>query len=115
MTKVSNFIKEVTARLKGDEAGVVAAKNERKAVAAVKGQLAALDNQLVNQESAVEDANEAFEAAKYPTNLIGDVESYVRNIANKKEHLAAKEEALEETKKSIEFFKGLLVEFSESK
>ena len=29
MTKVSNFIKEVTARLKGDEAGVVAAIPDR--------------------------------------------------------------------------------------
>jgi hypothetical protein len=37
MTKVSNFIKEVTARLKGDEAGVVAAKVERKALSAING------------------------------------------------------------------------------
>ena len=59
--KVTNFIKEVTARLKGDEAGVIAAKVERKALSAINGQLAALKAKLVDDETAVEDAEEALE------------------------------------------------------
>lgn len=111
MNMASNFVKEVTARLKGDADGVVAAKNERKATAAVKGQIAALQSSLVNAESAVEEATEALNTAKYPTTLIGEVDTYVRNVASKKEQLDLVTDELEATKKSIKFFEDLLKEF----
>jgi hypothetical protein len=108
MSKVSNFIKEVTARLKGDEAGVVAAKVERKALSAINGQLAALKAKLVDDETAVEDAQEAFNVAVFPTTVFTDNRSYVSGIQRAQEVLDAKEAELESTKESIAYFEALL-------
>ena len=83
--KVTNFIKEVTARLKGDEAGVIAAKVERKALSAINGQLAALKAKLVDDETAVEDAEEALNNAIFPTSVFTDNAMYVRNIQSRQE------------------------------
>jgi hypothetical protein len=108
MTKVSNFIKEVTARLKGDEAGVVAAKVERKALSAINGQLAALKAKLVDDETAVEDAQEAFNVAVFPTAVFTDNRFYVSSIQRAQEVLDDKEAELESTKESIAYFESLL-------
>jgi hypothetical protein len=108
MSKVSNFIKEVTARLKGDEAGVVAAKVERKALSAINGQLAALKAKLVDDETAVEDAQEAFNVAVFPTAVFTDNRSYVSGIQYAQGVLDAKEAELESTKESIAYFEALL-------
>jgi hypothetical protein len=112
MSKVSNFIKEVTARLKGDEAGVVAAKVERKALSAFNGQLAALRAKLVDDETALEDAEEAFSAALFPTSVFTDNQGYIANIKNKQEALDAAMETLENTKESIAYFESLLEKIS---
>jgi hypothetical protein len=109
MSKVSNFIKEVTARLKGDEAGVVAAKVERKALSAINGQLAALKAKLVDDETAVEDAQEAFNVAVFPTAVFTDNRSYVSGIQRAQEVLDAKEAELESTRESIAYFESLLI------
>lgn len=106
-----HFIKEVTARLTGDEKGVIAAKNARKAESAVNGQLAALKAKLVDDEGRREDKAEALNDAKYPKTLITDNQSYVGNIKRAQE---AYESAVEEeatTNDSIDFFNALLVQF----
>ncbi len=110
MTKVSNFIKEVTARLKGDEAGVVAAKVERKAQSAINGQLAALRAKLVDDETAVEDAEEAFNTAVFPTSVFTDNRHYVTQIQSANTRLEAAKEELEATKEAIAFFEKLVAE-----
>lgn len=112
MSKVSNFIKEVTARLKGDEAGVVAAKVERKALSAINGQLAALRAKLVDDETALEDAEEAFNVALFPTSVFTDNQAYVANIKYKQEALDVAVENLENTKESIAYFESLLEKIS---
>jgi len=108
MSKVSNFIKEVTARLKGDEAGVVAAKVERKATSAINGQLAALKAKLVDDETAVEDAEEALNNAIFPTSVFTDNSSYVRTIQARQEYLDIALATLESTKETIVYFENLV-------
>jgi hypothetical protein len=110
MNKVSNFIKEVTARLKGDEAGVVAAKVERKAQSAINGQLAALRAKLVDDETAVEDAEEAFNTAVFPTSVFTDNRHYVTQIQSANTRLEEAKDQLEATKEAIAFFEKLVAE-----
>lgn len=106
--KVTNFIKEVTARLKGDEAGVIAAKVERKALSAINGQLAALKAKLVDDETAVEDAEEALNNAIFPTSVFTDNGSYVRSIQARQEHLDSAKANLDSTKETIAYFENLV-------
>ena len=106
--KVTNFIKEVTARLKGDEAGVVAAKVERKALSAINGQLAALKAKLVDDETAVEDAEEALNNAIFPTSVFTDNAMYVRNIQSRQEYLDTAKTTLDSTQETIAYFENLL-------
>ena len=106
--KVTNFIKEVTARLKGDEAGVVAAKVERKALSAINGQLAALKAKLVDDETAVEDAEEALNNAIFPTSVFTDNAMYVRNIQSRQEYLDTAKATLDSTKETIAYFENLV-------
>ena len=108
MSKVSNFIKEVTARLKGDEAGVIAAKVERKAISAINGQLASLKAKLVDDETAVEDAEEALNNAIYPTNVFIDNSHYVKTILARQEMLDSAVTSLESTKETIAYLENLL-------
>ena len=108
MSTVSNFIKEVTARLKGDEAGVIAAKVERKALSAINGQLAALKAKQVDDETAVEDAQEALNNAIFPTAVFSDNRWYVTSIQNAQDRLESAQLNLEATKESIAFFEDLL-------
>ena len=108
MSKVSNFIKEVTARLKGDEAGVIAAKVERKAISAINGQLASLKAKLVDDETAVEDAEEALNNAIFPTNVFIDNSHYVKTILARQEMLDSAVTSLESTKETIAYLENLL-------
>lgn len=108
MSKVTNFIKEVTARLKGDENGVIAAKVERKALSAINGQLAALKAKLVDDETSVEDAEEALNNAIYPTNVFTDNSYYVKTILARQEMLDSAVTSLESTKETIAYLENLV-------
>lgn len=111
MNKLSNFAKEVMSRLKGDENGVIAAKNERKATSAINGQLAALKAKQVDDENAVEEAKETLSNAKYPTTLITDNKNYLQNIKYAQEAFDNATETLKQTNDSIAYFEALLKEF----
>lgn len=106
-----SFVKEVVARLKGDDTKAIAEKNYRKAVAAAKGQINALEGSLVDLEERVTESKERLEAAKYPIELIPDREEYIKNILRASNIVADAEEELEEAKEKITFLKGLLKEF----
>lgn len=108
MSKVTNFIKEVTARLKGDENGVIAAKVERKALSAINGQLAALRAKLVDDETSVEDAEEALNNAIFPTSVFTDNGIYVRTIQARQEYLDLAKTTLDSTKETIAYFENLI-------
>lgn len=106
--KVNSFVKQVVARLKGDDNEVVAQKVARKAMSALEGQVAALKAQLVDDEQRVEDAQERLDNAIYPTSVFTDNRWYCQNIANAQSELESAKEILTTTQESIEFFTKLL-------
>lgn len=105
------FIAEVTARLKGDNDGALAAKIARKAISAVDSQLAALKAKEVDLENSLEDAKEALKNAKYPLEMINDGQSYIRGIKNAQEAEERAAEDLQDVVDSIKYFEGLLASF----
>lgn len=108
MKEVSTFMSIVLAKLTGDKAAEIAARNEKKARAALKGQISSLESEQVNLEEKVEDCKEALENAIYRTEPINSSEAYINGIADAQEDLDEAEEALEDNKNSIEYYKNLL-------
>lgn len=109
MNKVSNFIKEVTARLQGDNAGVIAAYNERKANSAFESQIQSINSKIVDAEDNLSDAEEALKVAQYPTEKIaanGNTQ-YLSNIKAKYEALEEAKAALKDLNDSLKFWKGM--------
>lgn len=113
MSKVSSFAKEILSRLKGDEQGIIAAQNERKANSAIAGSIAALNAKVVDQEELVNDAEEALKAAKYPTTKITDNGNYLLQIQRAQEALDNAKENLKNTNESLAYWTALGKEFSE--
>ena len=107
-TGLSKFVKATVAFLTGDSDTTLALKNERLAKASIKGQLSALEGQLVTNEVKVENAKEALEKATHPTTLISDQERYVKNILDAEETLRAAKETLESTQSTIDYLNTLL-------
>jgi hypothetical protein len=106
--KTMSFVKEVVARLSGDNDEAVAQKVARKAMSALEGQVAALKSKIVDDEQALEDAQEALGNAIYPTTVFTDNKAYCKGIATAQAAVDAKQETLDETKASIAFFTKLL-------
>ena|SRR3990167_5529290 len=113
MSTISSYLKEITARLKSDDAGVIAALNERKSLSATKGSIAALEANIVDQEELVKDAEEALKDAKYPTTKITDNGSYLMKIQITQESLDNAKEELDNTNKSLVYWNALVKEFSQ--
>lgn len=111
-TKAQSFINEVLARIQGDEDKVVAERNSRKAVAAVKGQISSLENKKVDAEVSLDEAKENLHAVKYPITPIKDISDYVRGIANAQKKVDEAEEALVEVNESLDYFTELLESFN---
>lgn len=111
-----SFVKEVVSRLTGDQSQVIAEKNYRKASSAVSGQIQALKSQLVDDETAVDDAKEALQNAKYPTTPISSGaaanSSYLAEIKRRQDSLDDSIATAEATKKSIAYFEALEKEFN---
>lgn len=110
--EVKSFVKEVVARLQGDDNEVIAQRNYRKANAAVKGQISSLESKKVDAEVSLEEAKEKLADAKYPTSPIKDNSDYIRTIVRRQEKVTEAEEALEEVNSSLAYFKGLWEEFN---
>jgi len=106
--KVNSFVKQVVARLKGDDNEVVAQKVARKAMSAIEGQIAALKAQVVDDEQRVEDAQEYLDNMIYPTAVFSDNRNYCVNIVNAQSRLEDAKDALKSTQDSIDFFTTLL-------
>lgn len=102
------FAKEVIARLTKDQDKVVANKNARLAIAALTAQTAALTGSIVNQEMAVEAAEEALGNAHFPTVLIASPQAYCDNITYYQNALDNANDDLETLVKSQASFQKLL-------
>ena len=105
------FVKEVVARIKGDDAEVLGAKIARKAISAIEGQIAALQAKLVDAEDAVETATEQLKDAMYPSVMITDNKAYCDAIVRAQDNLQAKQTLLESVQHSIEVFRGIWDKF----
>ena len=105
---LSKFVTATVAFLTGDTDTTLALKNERLAKAAIKGQLSALEGQLVTNEVKHENAKEALEKAIHPTSLISNQESYVVNILDAEEKLNEALETLKATQTTIDYLNTLL-------
>jgi hypothetical protein len=112
MNTVSNFFKQTIAVITGDNAALIAAKNERKSNSALNGQIAALIAKQVDDESAVEDAKDALRLAKVPKELIFDNKFYVDRIKRAQEIVDRAEETLEDTTGSIAYFEAIVKDLS---
>lgn len=107
MNKVTLFIKEVTARLQGDETTAIAIKNAKKAGTSIDSQTAALRSAIVDAETEVEEAEEALGNAKFPKELITDNKRYLDNIKAAQAKLDASEWTLANLQESLEYFENL--------
>lgn len=112
MTKIKSYVKQALAHLKGDDDGVIAQRNYRRSVAAVKGQKSALEAKLVTDETRVEIAKEQLLKAKYPgKEMTGDSEEYLSLIYEAEEEVEITEEILKNTTADIAKMQALLDEF----
>ena len=101
MSTLSSYMKEALAIIKGDTAEAIAAKNERKGKSAFDSQIAALKAKLVDDESAVEDAQERLKEAYYPSHIISDAKYYVQNVVEREEALEYAKSCKKQTEDSI--------------
>ena len=111
MKKGEALVKEITARLKGDNDGALAAKIVRKAISAVESQIAALKAREVDLEGLLEDAKEAYKISRAPLEMITDNQSYIREIKKAKEAEEKAVEELQDVVDSIKYFEELLNNF----
>lgn len=109
--EITNFGKQVLARLKGDDAEVLALKIERKASSAFKGQVAALEAKVVDLENIVADKEEALQNAIYPSALFTDNSSYIASIQRAQASLDEAKENLQQAVDSITYFNKLQASF----
>jgi len=105
------FVKQVLAKLKGDDNEALANKIARKSISAIDGQVAALKSKIVDDENQVEEAEERLATAVYPTSVFSDNKSYVQRIVSAQESVDAAQANLDATKASITFFEALLTSF----
>lgn len=111
LTKGKLFIKEVTARLKGDDNEALAAKISRKAVSAFEGQLASLNSKKVDLENTLEEALEHLHDSIYPTKVFSSNEQYIQNILSAQKAVDQAQENLDATERAIEYFTTKLSKF----
>lgn len=112
MTKIKSYVKQALAHLKGDDDAVIAQRNYRRSVAAVKGQRSALESKLVTDETRVEIAKEKLLKAKYPgEEMTGDAEDYLSEIYEAEEEVEIAETILNDTATDIDKMQSLLDEF----
>lgn len=106
----SKFVQQTVNRMKESSDQNIAERNEKKAAAAFKSQIAQQEGKLVDLEMGVSDAQQAMENAFYPITMITSAERYLQGIKEAKHNLDNAEAALSNAKESIEFMKNALAE-----
>lgn len=111
MNTVKSFIKQFVAAVKGDDAEAKAQKAYRQVGSALNSQIAVLEGESVDRESAIDTAKENLSDALvnkgYP---ISDRNQYVRNLLDLKNKLTEAEEAKEKHDAKLDFLKNCLVD-----
>ena len=108
-TKVTSFVNQFLALVKGDSATVQAEKVFRQAQSALNVQINSLKGDTINFEDAITEAQEELAKAKVNNGLaITDRASYVQVLLNKKNKLTTAEENLEGHKAKLSFLEETL-------
>jgi uncharacterized protein (DUF342 family) len=108
-TKVTSFVNQFLALVKGDSATVQAEKVFRQAQSALNVQINSLKGDTINFEDAITEAQEELAKAKVNSGLaITDRGSYVQVLLNKKNKLTTAEENLEGHKAKLSFLEETL-------
>ena len=108
-TKVTSFVNQFLALVKGDSATVQAEKVFRQAQSALNVQINSLKGDTINFEDAITEAQEELAKAKVNNGLaITDRGSYVQVLLNKKNKLTTAEENLEFHKAKLSFLEETL-------
>ena len=107
MNKVTSFVDQFVALVKGDDAAVTAAKVFRQAESAFKVQIAALGGSLIRKEDIVEAAKEKLAKALLNNGRILTTSEqegeYCSNLISAKESLKQAEKELTAHKETIVF------------
>ncbi|MDR0582344.1 MAG: hypothetical protein LBG31_05215 [Prevotellaceae bacterium] len=98
------FLKQVIARIKGDDAKTKAVRITRKCVSAIKAQIAYLESEAENAKIRWEDAEEKRKGVIYPDQLFENSVDYLQAIANAQEEVEKARQRWEAIQQSIRFF-----------
>ena len=106
------FVNKVLERNSSTSGETIANRNYRKATAAIKGQISALEASIVEAEESVATAVEDLENAKYPSGPISDTRDYLRRVVAADENVETRKQELKSLNDSLEFYSSLLEEFT---
>ena len=108
-TKVTSFVNQFLAYVKGDTAQVQAEKVFRQAQSALNVSISSLTGDTVNFEDAITEAEENLLAARINKGLaITDRSAYVSQLLSAKNKLTTAEENLEMHNQKLDFLKQIL-------
>ena len=108
-TKVTSFVNQFLAYVKGDTAQVQAEKVFRQAQSALNVSISSLTGDTVNFEDAISEAQENLAAARINKGLaITDRSAYVSQLLSAKNRLTTAEENLEAHNQKLDFLKETL-------
>lgn len=108
-TKVTSFVNQFLAYVKGDTEQVQAEKVFRQAQSALNVSISSLTGDTVNFEDAISEAQENLAAARVNKGLvITDRSSYVSQLLSAKNRLTTAEENLEMHNQKLDFLKETL-------
>lgn len=108
-TKVTSFVNQFLALVKGDSATVQAEKVFRQAQSALNVQISSLTGDTINFEDSLQEAQESLKKAMVNNGQsISDRAKYVSLLLEGKNRVTAAEEALESHKAKLAFLKDSL-------
>lgn len=109
MSKVSLFVQQFVAFVKGDNAELSAIKVKKNAIIALKSKISALEGNIFDKQNEIEDQSEKCEQAiiNYGNSDVNR-EQYCNNLVKENAKLEDLKDDLEGLTKAQEFFKSTL-------
>jgi hypothetical protein len=98
------FLKQVVARIKGDDAKTRAVRITRKCLSAIKAQIASLESEAENAKIRLEDTEEKRKGVIYPDQLFENSVDYLQSIAKAHDEVEKARQRWEAIQQSIRFF-----------
>lgn len=109
MSQLTNYVKLVIAKIKGDEAEAIGIKNQRKAISYLTAQIANKEAVKISLEDDVEQAEENLKSCLINNGeLIEGHDSYISSLLTARRTLKLAEEALQKHVEDIEFLQDSL-------